>query len=483
MNEDGRSQAGGADDDDFTLEESDLREKPPSALRALWRASDIAGRGLTSRQRALRVAVSAGSVLLALTILLAGFYGMRPRLHLFESTPPAPRVILTAHADLNDVTDAVWSPDGRLIAVLGSQNGSGYTGLEREPPPSVVIFDARTGSVQRSYSLDSEIYPALINALGQDLVLGASPAGISDGNLLVFSSLQWSPNGREIAVPFYYVVRPISRDILINGLALADTRGPHVRVLIQRQMSPQQRFRGWDVAAGRMIQLSPNSGDTLSLGFAYTWAKGDQLTPTNFVSAALPPRAESLSPIGNADGGRSFSIWQPGRLVPVSDISEGPGQANYSWQPTILTWSPDGLVLSMLGPSPVSVLPRATAAGPAPAKPTYAVIRARDAAMDALLTTPPAQAQNGWQLAWRPDGSELAVYGPIVREPSSVSIRSTRTGDSLASLTLPRVAPKDQTQSGTIALLRWSPDGTHLLFFSSLFGALYVWGPATLPQG
>jgi hypothetical protein len=71
-------------------------------------------------------------------------------------------------------------------------------------------------------------------------------------------------------------------------------------------------------------------------------------------------------------------------------------------------------------------------------------------------------------VALRPDGREAASF----TDAGTVDLVDTASGRRLASL-VPRVS--ERSFSGRTALLRWSPDGTHLLLASGVLGTLTVW--------
>ena len=472
-------------DESFTLETGTTSNDAPASLRKLWRGGEIGGAGLTRAQRLRRATLSTGSVALVLAVVLVGFYGMRPALHLFESTPPMPHIILTARAGMNGITDAVWSGDGARIAALGLVSGSGYTGFERQPPQIAVIFDGHTGAVIARLYLNALVLRQIADTLGQDLVYNASPAGISDNNLLGFTAIQWSPDNYTLAMPFFFVARPLTRDVVLNGILLTDASGQNPRVYLTQTNQSGNIVTAWDIRTGTPTTAPLGRTSVIPPALVYRWTSDDHLQAVVPLSTSSVPVTDQSSLIGTPDGGREFSIWQPGRLLPVNMSGDLGNASGYAWGPAITAWSPDGHVLSFLMSSSATatVLPRnATSAVPAAGPPTY-LVRSHDTALDELLAMPTYRAQNGWQLAWRPDGAQLAIYGPIAHGPVHLSIYSTRTGKSLATLGIPLIASRDQTQSGTTALLRWTSDGTHLLFFSSLFGAIYTWGPGTLPHG
>jgi Tol biopolymer transport system component len=80
----------------------------------------------------------------------------------------------------------------------------------------------------------------------------------------------------------------------------------------------------------------------------------------------------------------------------------------------------------------------------------------------------------GINVSWRPDGRVLAMYNAY-----KVDIYDCVTGRKLASL-VPTMPPASLSGGGDV--LRWSPDGTHLLLSSTVWGPMQLWGPGQLPQ-
>jgi WD40 repeat protein len=78
-------------------------------------------------------------------------------------------------------------------------------------------------------------------------------------------------------------------------------------------------------------------------------------------------------------------------------------------------------------------------------------------------------------LAWSPNGRVLAAYSG----GKSVDLYDCISGDRFASLVL---QSKDAASPADALLLFWSPDGSHLLISSVLWGLVTLWGPDQLPK-
>src|SRR5205085_6402329 len=75
-------------------------------------------------------------------------------------------------------------------------------------------------------------------------------------------------------------------------------------------------------------------------------------------------------------------------------------------------------------------------------------------------------------VSWRPDGRVLAMDNA-----GHVDIYDCATGRKLSSL-VPATTP--DRMNGIRDVLRWSPDGTHLLLSSTDWGPVQLWGPGQL---
>jgi hypothetical protein len=78
-------------------------------------------------------------------------------------------------------------------------------------------------------------------------------------------------------------------------------------------------------------------------------------------------------------------------------------------------------------------------------------------------------------LAWNPNGHVVTDYSG----GKSVDLSDCLNGDRLASLVL---KSKDAASPADALLLRWSPDGLHLLISSVLWGLETLWSPNQLPK-
>jgi WD40 repeat protein len=179
--------------------------------------------------------------------------------------------------------------------------------------------------------------------------------------------------------------------------------------------------------------------------------------------------APQPGPIGNPDGGSSFTIWQPGLAI---ILSQAHSPSIYIWKTSVTAWSPDGNYLvegvslkAIIEPSgrhfPNEGILNDLHLNHTPLLPI------RDTAL--LRATLGSLA-----MAWRPDGRVLAT----TNFTGSVDLYDCATGQKLATL-IPHM--NHTPISGSPALLRWSPDGTRLLLSSAQWGIINTWGPGQLP--
>ena len=241
-----------------------------------------------------------------------------------------------------------------------------------------------------------------------------------------------------------------------------------------------------------------------------TWgANGALLTDTPLTPFRVPA-APPLGPIGSPSGS-TFSIWQPGQaalvLSPLGRYEiHIPGAYTYSTD--FATWSPDGKLLwdSLGNPSYLNYLRgylRVEPAGhPLPSAQTLrafgltqaSLLPVRDAGLqaiyDAMKTTAPDNADAGAQtaqLAWRPDGRYVAAQLALFAYPPptdislrAVSVYDCATGTVAATLTPPQ--PKREPGISNANMLRWSPDGAHLLLLDRSLQEALVWSGSSLPK-
>jgi WD40 repeat protein len=236
---------------------------------------------------------------------------------------------------------------------------------------------------------------------------------------------------------------------------------------------PNGDIERWNLSTG-----APEAIPAPTAATAYQWS-GD---------GALSSAGSAVGqPIGEPNGGRRFTIWQPGSLQYEAlppDPSHGSAANTHTiqWSANLSPVSPDGRYFYPNFLADGSLIPPSTQ----PAFPHETPLEPHDAALLALaMTQAVAPAPNMRTLvAWRPDGRQMAALTANSAAPTSdsaftISIYDTRTGKVVKRLT-PDLAGLRQGDGGT-ETLAWSPDGSHLLLADNVYGSITIWGPGALP--
>ena len=478
--------------EDWQVEVSDLdpprlkRMSMPAWARRLmrrWQAPH-------SRQRLRRVS-NAGMVLAVLLIimLLSGnnFFSLmanqlRSGFGLFQQAAPRtnPSSSLNVSPPLKHVhgqdgiaclLDAQWSPAGDAIAVLGYA----YNCPSNHDVPGLLnIYDAHTGKLTAQWQPDDTILTVMnaptvenqgastlgVLATSSYQMANAGSANVGSTRLLPFSYIHvmWSPDGQRLALSFIVFMqqRPFF------GILVMNVNGHFSRVIFQPPNLDQGMPIEWDFATGQALGFTP-----VSPAIAYRWGAHGTLIPAMSFSNPAQQPVPLAGPVGNPDGNAAFTIWQPG-FTRITNVA-----GYYKWTTVFSAWSPDGrylidnIELQGLFKPPDSLLPDAHALSDLMLL-HYKRLLPRDVAL--------LQAADGFPvISWRPDGRILATYAMH----GSVILYDSQTGHALGTLKLPANQP---LMAGSLALLRWSPDGSHLLLSSTLNGLLNIWGPGQLPQ-
>jgi WD40 repeat protein len=220
-------------------------------------------------------------------------------------------------------------------------------------------------------------------------------------------------------------------------------------------------------------------------------------------------------PIGQPDGGKAFSIWQPGYLrLTTRWVGVEPEHNLHmlntpveTWTTSLASWSADGPYLfagdqggeisnwrialdGQPAPDPTDLSRIGLVGAP--------VLPVRDAGMAAILrryhdTT--SIDPNAWatqvNLAWSSDGKRVAVEAPMARPDGSVRVSDFAVSiyDCASGKLLKTLTPKLQLASvapyggfGPEIFLRWSPDGRQLLLYYPLLNGAQIWGSRDLPR-
>ena len=415
--------------------------------------------------------------------------------------------------------DVAWSPDGATVAFLGyqlscaSSDPAGYS----YHAGVVALYDAVKGVVTGTILPD----PIIAAALGLKPPTIATPRPFSapdDHNtsqqVVDYSHVLWSPDGKQLAITFSVLVATgvthggfVTKTVM--GVLLMSPSGGNVRVLSHTMASNEAYSSLWNLATGEYIAASGSARlpDSTNTG----WYAAQALTPpapayrwddTGHLQAITAP-----SPVGPADGGTAFSIWQPGVARLISQIYTGNLEQSQplrtpveTWDSPFAAWSANGKYL--LAESGIFGWRVAVPGAQTPDKATLAqvglggapVMQARDAALVAVLksyhdlSVNPGASNTPLYLAWSPDGKRLAVEAsaytlrgqtsPQIKD-FAVQIYDCASGKLLGTL-IPNLTLNGD-YSGT-AFLRWSADGSRLLLYNPLLSGAQVWGATELPK-
>lgn len=421
---------------------------------------------------ALLAIVVLASVLQSWPLNVAALFSASSHTAPNASAPPvssisAAKILLPQETGIVCLADAIWSPDSRLIAVAGYERTCLANGLPNGPG-TLLIYDARSGRLVKHVVMDGQVLAAFHRLFPRD----------HRAPILDYQEVLWSPDGGRLALPFeiaFTEKTPSGIQITpaYTGIMLFDADGTHSQVFLQQQNSVFA-FNEWDTLQGRQVQTSAGQSlfQTGSLPAALHWGNDGALLPGN------QPQ-HSLNPVGNPAGGHTFTLWQPGSVA-ISPPYSGPGSqqlASYLFNTFFSAWSPDGRFLATIT-IVAYVIPRQTPAAQSPPAISSSSLlpslsaRANDQAFQHALDmiTGALVPSNLVLLSWRLDGQALAVYNAGTTE---LDILDCATGAQTASLLLSTSIPPGQLNGPY--LLRWSPDGAHLLMFDPDVGELLTW--------
>ena len=440
--------------------------KPPSRRGPLPRRKPRRARWLVAGAAVVCLAVIGG---LALRGLLTA-----PARHI--NTPPSPPAMLTLHPGANGLgcpADVAWSPRGTSIAVLGSADCT-TQGV-------VNLYRASDGKLTGQIWLDGAIQAAL-----------AGTSHSARARSTIYRHVGWSPDGKTLAVTFS-VFFPDNPDtsLVIRGVALSSPVGSPPHVLIQPANGFAYYFR-WDLSAGTGSQIADALVShnilfaTPRPALSYTWSAQGALAPGTPLPSATSGPLSGPTPLGNPIGDATFTVWQPGMLTLA-----GSPIGVYSLEADFLAWSPDGRYLV----DAVYLRGRLPAHGQStPSQEELSKLRLAGAPLLPLRDNAVEAVEQGMHdsaqvaLAWRGNGIYVATQPQLSYQDADENSDPARhrvvlydcfTGDTAGILTpASSLAPF----SGMSSMLRWSPDGSHLLLYDPNLGTITIWGPSLLPK-
>ncbi|HLY31824.1 MAG TPA: hypothetical protein VKQ36_12415 [Ktedonobacterales bacterium] len=480
--------------------------------------------------RSRRLAITLVVMLVMVALLAAGSFALAqhssaPRTS--SPTPtsaPAPGGALQLHPERAGLTcpvDVAWSPNSRAVALVGYSlcpNTPTLASAHRRPQGMLLLYDTTTGGRIGSLQPDQMVAQTIklrLHAINATLGEDAAP-------YIRYQTVQWSPDGRLIAIPFVvdYSRAPrappflpseqarLSATPTVAGVLLADATHldtQHIRIITapyHESVLPLE----WNLTTGKPLSTAL----TLAPSLVYHWGAHGTL----LARAPLSPGATGAAsvgaagPVGNPDGGASFTLWQPGELAPAylaqnSGIYTSVPGACF-WYSQLAAWSPDGVYLMTPGyvgaqivdsslttpdPAELSAALATTSMGqPASLVPRDAALLSLCQRMlpDSSGFAAPAQA-----IAWRPDGKWLAatpdpylnnIAAAGAAQSGVITLYASTTGKPVKTLAIPAdtQAPLTNLLSEQSLWLRWSPDGARLLLLDLYTGTCTVWQPLAI---
>jgi len=476
-------------DDDWQVELSDLdRLQEKRWHLPAWAAQMLRDWRIPRHRRRLRKISNAGLlfVIVLVIALLSGndFFalvtnGLHSGFGLFPQSSSHPAVQsqssmyfaaplepVRGQDKLACLLDAQWSPNGDAIAVLGYQ----YACPGNHNEPGILnVYNARTGKLIAQWQPDDTVLN-IINApspkspaapsVGITAIssYGAANSGSQNAGstrLLPFSYMHvmWSPNEQQLAISFFVYFEP---QPAAYGVLIMNVNGGSAHVIFQPPNLPPQTPVEWDISEGQALGFT-----NIPPALTYRWGTRGRLAPDALLSDNKQKQLLLSGAIGNPDGNVVFAIWQPGNVT----LSKFSGL--FGWSTNFAAWSPDGRYLidgiSMQGlfEPPGSSLPDAQTLSKLKSQ-QYSLLPPHDVALLEVA----AESQ---VVSWRPDGRVLAALTDL----GYVLLFDCQTGYELGVL-------NQHPLIDTRALLRWSPDGSHLLLSSAQDGVMRIWGPEQL---
>jgi hypothetical protein len=398
------------------------------------------------------------------------------------------RIQTLAAARLACPIDPSFSPDGAHVSVLGALNQCPANALDQGAPAQrtfwvIAIFSATTGAVERIIPLDQ-----LLAVEGRANTVAR------------YTSLGWSPDGKRLAVVYTLFSDHAGAQaggaedsglLLVNAMTGAASVIPGDSGFFSALTGVGAGYPIWNIADHSAV-----SSYLPEPSLVYAWGQNnapDAVQPLHGTLAELPQVAGPHYPVGDPAGGSLFTLWQPGLVIGGRSIGGGLPQSLYV--SLIPTWSEDGMWFSVIlaevalaGATDAAVGAPPVAPYPIPA--TLTTVPSRDAALEAVRREVGA---SGWAVvAWNPAGTQLASVACFAAPSPTLELRDTGSGtpQATARLTLPRgdTGCKTFGDADTFGayphpplMLRWSPDGSHLLLSDRDASALTLWTAPAAP--
>jgi WD40 repeat protein len=426
------------------------------------------------------------------------------------TTLDSPLALDPAALGMTCVNGAEWSPDSAKIAILGTLQGCSQSNPNNYYPNVVAIVNATNGHLLESLQPDSTVlsFFHLHAPQGGAPITGPDSPGAA-GDLfqpgVAYDGLAWSPDGKSVAMPFSFAYTGASPSggshalgrVSVSGLYIGAIDGSSARAIGETLSQQLLYVAEWNVKTGKPVVASASLGSPIQGGtvaqleppsLSYSWRSDGSLSGSGALNTSRPPAPAPLDPVGNPDGGASFTVWQPMSIqVNVGDPANPQPTAAFSAWSGFVAWSPDGTYVLATSyvwrvqpskqPIPSETQLQREGSADLPLLPI------RDAAMDAMLSPEQGDHPHAFasaQFTWSPDGKMLAAIadgGATMISPDlTVLIADCASGKTLTTLQVGSAS----TASGNISDIQWSPDGKKLLVGAE--SEYFVFGADKLPQ-
>lgn len=409
------------------------------------------------------------------------------------------RIVIStlASAGLRSPTSAAFSPDSASLATVGSVAACGSRQTQEQAcGHALAIYSTSTGAVERVIPLERLLGLGGVAALAQHDGQGAQ----TTTDDVRFFGLGWSPDGAHVALVFTVFTgqTPSSGAEVYSGLLVVDVVHKTGEVI----PGDSDYFGALDATdpttpVWNLTQQSAYAVPSPAPGLAYNWnGAGSPTTtiPLDHDASQLPSQVGVGNPVGNPDGGQTFSAWQPGLVI-------GPGSAGLTGDQSAFvasfpSWSPDGvhtalltagLALNAHGLSAGASLASSATTYNGPLPSTLLPAPSRDAALAAVQQQ---VGRYGWALvAWNPSGTTLASVNCFDPNGQSLSLRDTSTGATFGATSLGLNTQPGQRDPGCQATddgsgsayptpnltLSWAPDGAQAMVADRDAATLTLW--------
>ncbi len=272
---------------------------------------------------------------------------------------PHPIEITPASDSITCPTDLAWSPNQRMIAVVGYAvscpspdyaegvpylTSALYQGSTHFSGAGIVaVYDAQSGARLAAFSPDSAVYQAIERQapFSSAFTSWLATAGITPEQFVAinYTHALWVSDQQRLIVTFTSFLpdgSPITTTAgqrlpghLTQGLVISDLHGRHMQVALHVASGQSTGMVVWDIDALRVVSEAPASAPfTLQpAALSYSWESTGALTPQASLSSSAQPTSPSSQPIGAPlEGASSFTIWQPG-VVTTALSGRMPGQS------------------------------------------------------------------------------------------------------------------------------------------------------------